>query len=462
MSRKEPRKRRLRYTVPIQTSEWTILGDQMRQGVDFGDRVVAFVRRAAAIKGHGLLGRAHKQAGLCSAYLRTMPPGSIALDRLRAIIDGCELDVSDVFRLALDSGPVARFVADERRLAQHAKDLPAPVRDTINRMRFWWPERADVDLDAVDALRDENPDAARKASEGALNRVSGPRTYARALGIWGSIQATLYRLDYATLAIGLAIEAAQVAGDRKLLPVLLQRAAFVLRDRGELDWALEVSDIMLEQRASSRDLDAMGRAFVAHGSLLRSAGESAQAIRACRAGRSLLDTNSNRWHFAALQTLSLAHAEQGKLGLAEKAAADAGRLKEAPPRWGARLSWARARLARQQDRPVDAVLLYRETLGLLGPEPIDAARAGTELVRLLIEQGRQAEARRLAQTLSQIADRVSEHPLDFDKAISAAILDLALAGVQARLSVSAASRTLEAIDAGRRAAQARLRKNLRL
>jgi len=435
----------------------------MNKGMSLEDQVVSYVRRAAAVRGHGVLGRGHEAAGLSSAYLRSMPAGAVGLGRVRAIVEGCEMDPSEVVRHALDTGAVSRFVADGRRLAPHTKDFPSAVHDTVYRMRAWWEEQdVGVNLDAIDAQRYEDPQAALRAISDALGVVSGPKTYARALGIWGSAQAGVYRLDYATMGIGLAIEAAQAAGDRKLLAVLLQRAAYALRDRGELDWSLGISDAMLELRASLHDLDGMGRAFVVHGSLLSSAGDPATSLRCSRAALSLLDEESKSWRFFAHKHQSLAYLSQGKLERAEAFARLACDIGVTASDLVGRLAWVRGRIAHRNADLEGAVTFYREAMDLLEFEVVDAGLVGAELVRVLLESGKARAAHGLAAHLSSVADAVTEHPLDFDQAISAALLDLALAGLQAKASVALVSRVVEAIDRGQATATARLRRDLRL
>jgi tetratricopeptide (TPR) repeat protein len=382
---------------------------------------------------------------------------------MRAIVEGCEMDAREIFRYAIDDGAVCRFVAEARRLAPHTKDFPSAVFVTVCRMRAWNDEQSEgVDLDAIDQQRYENPKVALRAIERALHAVSGPKTYARALGIWGSAQRMCYRLDYATMGIGLAIEAAQAACDRELVCDLLVRAAYVLRDRGELDWALEISDVLLEQRASLRDHEGMGRAFVVHGELLRISGNPMDSVRCSRAGLGLLRADSLDWRFMAYQCLSLIYIEQRDLEAAEEAARAAQSLGISNSSLTGRLAWSRGRIAHRRGEFAIASRFYREALTLLEGEAIDVGLVGAELVRLLLEAHRVRDAQILAASLSRIADVVSEHPLDFGQTISAALLDLSLAGLEAKASVALVSRVVESIERGRAASTDRLRRDLRL
>lgn len=373
------------------------------------------------------------------------------------------MDAVESFRYAMDSGAIARFVADGRRLAPEVKDYPAAVKDTVHRMRAWWEEQAEgVDLDAIDAERYEDPQAALSAIEAALGVVSGPKTYAKALGIWGSAQAGVYRLDYATMGIGLAIEAAQAACDRELVAVLLQRAAYTLRNRGELDWALEVSDAMLELRAGQGNLDAMGRGFVVHGVVLHSAGAYQGCARSCRAALGLLSTESQEHTFWAYQTLSLAYESLGRLDEAGKMADHAGSLCRRETPAAARLAWAHGRIAERRESYGEAAVCYGRALSGLGREVVDAALVGAALVRALLKDGQLSAARHAASKLSPLVDAIGAHPMDFDRVISAAVLDLVWAGLQAKLTERVVERAIGAIEQGRAAAAARLRTTLRL
>jgi len=435
----------------------------MREELDLEDQVVAHVRRAAAVRGHGVLGRGHERAGLSPAYLRNMPSASVGLGRLRVILQGCDLDPEGILRHALDSGAIARFVADARRLAPGPKDFPAVVKDTVARMRAWQPEQSDgADLEAIDALRDHDPRAALRAIEEVLGRVSGPKTYAKALGIWGSAQRVRYRLDYATMGIGLAIEAAQAADDSALVCGLLVRAAYVLRDRGELDWAIEISDALLGLHASRHDMPGMGTAFVLRGSLLSSAGHPGQAVDCNQAGLHMLAPGAHDWRFMAYQNMSVDFEAQGDLTAADKATQAAQALGITTPNLLGRLAWSRARIAYARKDPEQAAGLFKQAFGLLAAEAIDAGLVGAEWVRVLLEAGRGHEAHKLAASLAPIADTISEHPIDFDQVISAALLDLALAGGEAKASVALVARVVEAIEHGQAAGTDRLRRDLRL
>lgn len=431
-------------------------------GWELENRVLAYVRRAAAVRGRGELGRAQVRVGLSKTYIRSIPADRFAVSKLRLISEGLGMDAREAFRYAMDTGGVRLFIEDGQRLAPEVKDYPKSVRDTVNRMRAWWEEQSGgVDLDAIDAQRYEDPQGALSAIEDALGVVSGPKTYAKALGIWGSAQAGVYRLDYATMGIGLAIEAAQAACDREVLAVLLQRAAYALRDRGELDWALEVSDAMLELRTSLGDFDFLGRAYIVHGSLLSSAGDPASSIRCCRAGLIFLDEeNSRLWRFTALQTLSLAYSARGELKSADEAAWSAHSVGVSSSGLLGRLAWSQGRMARQSAHFVASIDHYRDALKLLLPESVDAALVGAEFVRVLLEAGRHQEAQQVSVGLSTLADAVNEHPMDFDQAISAALLDLALAGVETKVSTRVVSRVVEAIEQGRAAAATRLQREL--
>lgn len=434
----------------------------MKKGEDLEDRVVLYLRRAAEVRGHGVLGAGQKSAGVSTGYLRATNPYGVGMGKARAIAEGCGLNGRDTFVFGMDDGAASRLVADGRRLSPKPKDLPPPIRGTVHRMRHWWREdRAGHDLGALDDLRYEDAPAARQAIELAMKQVSGPRTYTRVLGMWGSAQRMLYRLDWSTVAIGLAIESARAASDRELLVEEMQRGIYVLLGRGELDWMVDLAAEGLSLRAQLRERGALGRGLMSFGIALFNAGEAGAARYFLEASLGLLGEDHARMRFAVHQNLALSYESLEDYGAASEALERAISCVPDEAFSNGKLAWAEGRIKCAQGDLAGSESAYRRALGHSIESPCDAALVGAELVRVVLRRGKLREANRLAKDLTYVVDKLAEHPMDMGQMLSAALYDLSWAGIEAKVSLALVDGVLERLAKGRAAATAHLREHLR-
>lgn len=432
----------------------------MVDGAGFEEQIQFRSRREAKLLGKGVLQEALAAAGVGETYMRG-DPGNVLVRKVRLVLEGCGLRASDSVRRALDDGPIGRLVADGIRLRKKHRISWRVVKLESRLRRHCIEDDAGADLDAIDAHRQDDAYAAEEAINEVLQRVSGARCGARALGVWSSVQRSLYRLDWATTGLGLAIEVAAIAGDEDLVTGLVQRSVYVLKDRGELSWSLSMAREVAARSVRTGDLDGLGKGLVDCAVVLSASGAREEAARCSRVALKILPENLGTSRFAAWQVLALSlHAladVEGAESAVERAAA------VAPESLGmqGRLAWVRGRLAMGRKDLGLAERHYRTALSHLMSAPYDAALVGAELVRVVWRRGDFAAARTLSRGLSAVADAVSEHPLDLDQVMSSALLDLAMAGAEARLNEGVIERSVASLEKARAAAAARLKRRLR-
>lgn len=433
-------------------------------GAEAMERVLRALR--SRLREHwGQIARIEAQIGKSRGYLSRTLRGSwpLPLDVLLRTLDVLGVVPGDFFGQALDIGrsPEASLAEIEEELppSRHGThELPAAgeVRggaadpcspeeaavwvQEVSRLsppeqrrrlrdnrRFRQARFATAYLDYLDALRYERPGEAQGLAAYVLRELVprlpeeapglGPPRRAvrcRALGVLGSCQRLRGEVPRAAGTIRRALAEARQYGLKETTADLLQRAAYVLSDRGRYQPALELLREAFEIYFDRNLGFALARSLVDRGIMMGYAGADGEAVevlgRAYRelpekaggafGGRDALGRNRE----AVYHHLVMAHTALGQMEAAERW------LREAAGRLGddrhvvARLSWQRGRLllVRGESRRAEPEL--RKALEVFEED----RQAISELVRLdllqaLVGLGRGREALRLADEQASLA-----------------------------------------------------------
>ncbi len=324
--------------------------------------------------------------------------------------------------------PIALCQLEARQLGE-PPEVIARVRDLL-RLEEWQPlpEVPQLIRD-LDAHRYRNANEARDSARGDLIKVGAglipPSWGVPLLAVYGSALRMTDDSDRALQAVVTALELAEPTGDLSTLGDLLQRLAYVVADRrADHRRALQLAKQASDWHFQAGDLNSAGKTFVDRGLWLYKLGRLDEAIRMQLTALEHLADDEDQHRCAALHGLGVYHRELGDL---ERAQEYALRARELAPHVGpslvAKLRWLDARIAIDRCQYEDAEKLLRKAVRAFVPiSPFEAAKATTELVRVLLYQGRQDLARETAGTMARFIEPLERQSRD----AAAAALDLML------------------------------------
>lgn len=435
-------------------------------GADAARRLVQDLRAAAKIRGHGTLTRTLRACGKSDDYLHNVAAERMPLGTFLDLLDHAGLKLEARASRALDDDdPVTRFIADARQI--RAEYRMPPLLDQARRQGAAGKAHAgdEIDLEGIDDLRYHSPHRAARKAARAVRAARGPMQVASALGVWASCQRMCYRLDWASGAIGLAFEIAEVGGDRAAETGFrcLQRACPALRDRGELDFAVSLAEQVIAAWFRRGNLELAAKALVDLSVMLIDSDETEDAGRVARTALQLLDSTDVRNRAAAWSVISKSHLARDDFQTAAEAAQKAAywaQQTKAVHLIG-RVHWIRGWIAARQLDFEAAEKHYIEALEALGDAAFDAVLVGAELVRVMLRNGRPAKAAEIAAALRWFEEPLSRDPLDVDRALVGGLVEMATAGEEARLTVQVVDRALQRLRIGMKQRTNRLRSRLR-
>ncbi len=300
-------------------------------------------------------------------------------------------------------------------------------------------------LKRLDAERYKNPRRAVNLAVKVVDRVD-VADLPTLLGVAGSAyRLWKVRLDEAQHCIHAGMEIAEEKGDRSTVGDLLQRLSYVIGDRGTYADALGISERAMTIYLRLGNMARVGQTQVDHAMFLNYLGRYKEAIEASKAALMLLPESEVRHRFSAHQHLADTYRKLGKLEkalhhvkVASKSASEAGSFLEG------KLYWVEAailidlkRFEEGEDRLHRAIALLRSA------HYGEMALAMTELVRILLLQGRHVDAWKTAMTMRELV-----WPLEKNKIISAAVRSLVWAR-RGTLTLSLVDRAKEAIEKAR-------------
>ncbi len=405
-------------------------------------RVYLELDRLLDAAGHGAISRTQTAAGVSESYLRDLRArlaGGRAkgydLGVLLRMLEALGVDRGMFFgRLYGAADPIGLCQLEARRLGE-PPEVVAKVRDLL-RLEEWQPlPEVPQSIRDLDAHRYRNAVEVREIARGELVKVGAGLAPLSSgiplLAVYGSALRMTDDYDPAQQALVAALELAEPAGDLSTLGDLLQRLAYVVADRcTDHRRALKLAERATDCHLRAGDLNSVGKTFVDRGLWLYKLGRLEEAIRMQHTALEHLQAEEHRHRCAALQGLGVYHRELGDPVSAQE---DALRARQLTPHVGpllvAKLKWLDARIAADQQHHEEAEGLLREAIRVFLPiSPLEAAKATTELVRVLLYQGRQKAARETAETMARLLDPLESR----STGAAAAALDLMLCAQSSR------------------------------
>ena len=308
-----------------------------------------------------------------------------------------------------------------------AIDMPtSPVRD-----RDW--------LQEMDELRYERPQRTLMMLLPEVDRIP-VELEALYLGVTGStyrmragqgveIERDLQRAEDLVSA-GLWI--AREKNDHSASADLLQRQAYIVGDRGQHFKALELAEQAGGVYDRIGDRAGRSKALVDQGLFLGHLSRPAEAIAAEERALELLPAEEVRNRAAAYQVVGVSWLQLGELGKALSAVDEAAQLAEGMSALAlGKVQWLQGSIEAKLGRLEESTGKLGSAVELLrGVHYGEAALASTDLVRVLLLQGRSVEAFRIAQSMRGLVMALHRNPI-----VSSAIAEL-LRADQAALTLA--------------------------
>ena len=408
--------------------------------------------------GRGAISRIQRSAEVGESYLRDLRSRLAAgrekgydLGVLLRMLRALDVDRRIFFGQVYGSpDPVADLELEARRLGE-PPEVVARVRDLLLEQGWQPPAELPEAIRTLDDYRHHDPEAVRVAARGDLEKVAAgllpPSWGVPLLAVYGSALRMLLRLEEALMALMTALRIAEGRGDPATLADLLQRLAYVVADRGEHRRALELAGVAEGWYVRADSRAGIGKTLVDQGCWLSKLDRPRDSILVNEAALRYLPAEETSNRFAALQTLGLSHLALGELDDAQRYADSAEEIAAGVGPWQrAQLAWLQARIATSREDYAEAENLFRESSEFFAPlSSVEAALVSTELVRLLLLQGRVSEAQELASTMLRFIE-----PLRQNQIASAALVDLWRSAHAGRgLSLELVDRTIRRLEEGR-------------
>ncbi len=276
-------------------------------------------------------------------------------------------------------------------------------------------------LEELEELRHCEP---RRAAALALEAAAGADDKERLalLGIYGSCQRKLGKLDEAHNILSHGLQIALRRGDRSACGDFRQRLGYVFGDRGDLRLALKAADKAIIDHTLAGDPVGRAKALVDRGAWLYYLDRIDEAVECQTSALLDLPDTLPRYKYSALVALGLYYRKLDDLDEADRYATLAvERAEELGLAPQSHLVFLRAEISESRGKIAQAQGLYAESVKIYraGEAPLDAGLAAVQLVRLLYRQRRFGEAARIATGIAWLLE-----PLKRNRVASAAIVDL--------------------------------------
>ncbi len=313
-------------------------------------------------------------------------------------------------------------------------DLVAELED--NNLDEEPPTVTDPPLDAawlegLDGRRQDAPEEVAAEVAAGLDRVEAA-VLPRALGVWGSACCLLLELETAAYLNRWAVRLAEAAGDSTMAADLYLRRGNIIADAGNHQMALTLGELAIGIFARIGSIEEKGRALVSCGRWLHYLGRHRESIEASQQALDLLPDSAPQYRLAAYCNLAHVYLAIGEPHEAQRCQFLAEPFVQfADSQDRAKVHWLRATVSRQLGQLAESEQYYRQSLEMFRRlHHGEAALCGVELVRVVIEQGKPAEAARICQELWPLLE-----PLQSNRIVEAAVGELLRAGARGSLSL---------------------------
>ncbi len=374
----------------------------MSDAVAWTSQVLSSLHRKGRER-RGVIRAAERSIGVADGYFRKRRAiGSMELSKLMGMLEAMELHPARFFRQAFPERNGVRSLIDPPK----GKRPEIVSRAEARRGQNVRPTIFRDHLHQLDSLKYADPEKAARATENALDFVN-ESDVPLLLGVWASAQRLLIELDPATHAIWYACSLARELGQEQVYGDLLQRLAFVVADKGSYETAHAVSQEATDVWLTVGDLAGVGRSLVDRGIWSYHLGRVAIAERFSRQALAHLPADDFRNRCAALQILGTCARDADDLPRAEEYLAEALGLAGAlEPLGMGKLRWFEALVKADSGKSAEAVEILSAVVELFRPiHRGEAALVAVDLVRLLLENGRRAEALSAVQAIVPLLSR---------------------------------------------------------
>ena len=431
----------------------------------FHHRVLRLLSEERATHGHGTAAVIDRRLGKSEGYLGRLLRGEIGLqvEMLGRVLEVLEVDPADFFARVVGTriGPLPLVRRLERRLSNSTFAGPSPLdRGLVRRIELLRSKRSfetsqppeeGADPGTLDVLCFSDPSAAAIVARRALGRwasrgetissealppdggYGAVSSMAGLLGVLASVDRIEARFRSAAAALRLGFELLENETSSQWAE-LVQRTAYLMADQGEHRSALDLVRQAGEIHVARHDLPGVGRAQVQKAVFLYHLDELSAARQAYRSGLEYLAPDAWTWRFAAYQGLGLVAFESGRLDGAERwarRAADEHRTAQGQNWW--RLRWLEGRVAHARGllELAESALSEARDGFASRSNPFDLALVSLDLARVLLDQARPHDVRKLTAGMMALLQPLRRH-----RVATSALHELARASLCGELSIA--------------------------
>ena len=260
-------------------------------------------------------------------------------------------------------------------------------------------------LEELDIVRFNDPEQVIERAESCLEELP-LAGIPLLLGVVASAWRLLHRLDDAQHAICVGIEIAERQENYFALGDLIQRLSYIYADRGQHYEALEIAERAMRSYVLSGDAVRIGQTLVDQAVFSVHLGRHARAITFYSAALRYLPGTEYRNRLAAFQGIGHCYHMLGDLKRARNALVQARRVvtgRSVSRIDLARLVWLQGSIAAGLGKVDDAIIHLRDAIAMFRPlYPDDATLATIDLLRLLVQAGRIADAHETARAMTTL------------------------------------------------------------
>ena len=400
-------------------------------------KILVELQRRFRIAGRGSVSRVEQELGLSAGYFkdqRRPERQRFDLKILLRALEALKVSPAEFFASVLGAAdPLEIFKAEGATLRRKKTQLPRFLMAEAERQ----PDEAgeEADLDALDALRHDDPSAVVRQARLLIPTVPALQV-PRLLGIYASAVRALGRSDEAIIVLTQALDRAAEQDNQAALGDLLLRAGYVFGERGQIEMACALAERATLVYARIGDLVGIGRTLLDQGMCFFYMDRPRDAAKAMKVALEYIEESADasatllqmsKW--SCLMNLCIIHRSLDELDLAERYARQA-----RDPSYGlgqkrllGKVVALEAAIARDAGRREEAERLYREAFEIFQPvDALDTALCGIELIRVQLRLSRTQDAYQTARAMMPLLE-----PLEKNRVASAALTELlrsALAG----------------------------------
>lgn len=389
------------------------------------------LQRRFRVAGRGSVTRVQEELQLGGGYFRDLRrPERQRLDLrvLLGALDVLGVDTAEFFSSVFGSSDIVEsFCTEAAELSRKLRRPPQILRQIEQRLEASPPDHPlDIDtLDHLDSLRRNNPREAMRQCRQLLVEADSAQL-PRILGAYASACRVAGRLDEAQIVLAEALRMTTAPQDLAERAALIQRAAYILADRGLHEQAVEIVEKATLAYVKLGDTIGIGKTMIDQGVFAGYLERYEDSFNYFEKALGFLPENTTGALEVSRTSAQFNLAAVGlKLGRLEEAEHYANVARQAIACQGqvavGKTIWLEATIAKAQDRRQDAIDFFEKALEIFRDlEPLTAAVVAVDLVRWQLQIGHAVEAYATAKAMISLIK-----PLESNRFAAAAITDMA-------------------------------------